>query len=70
MLCLFSLAMTAQEAAQKVDFKAPTPSPEAAFTQQFGSSEIGVAYARPLTRGRKIFGALVPFDSLWRTGAS
>lgn len=50
--------------------KKPTPSPEAAFTQQFGDSEIQVQYARPLARGRKIFGALVPFDSLWRTGAS
>ncbi|MFM2268667.1 MAG: hypothetical protein RL757_2108 [Bacteroidota bacterium] len=49
--------------------KKPTPSPEAAFTQQFGGSEIQVAYARPLARGRKIFGGLVPFDSLWRTGA-
>lgn len=50
--------------------KKPTPSPEAAFTQQFGDSEIQVQYARPLARGRKIFGGLVPFDSLWRTGAS
>ncbi len=63
-------AINAQEVAKKVDFKAPTPSPEAAFTQQFGGSEIAVAYARPLTRGRRVFGALVPFDSLWRTGAS
>lgn len=50
--------------------KKPTPSPEAAFTQQFGESEIQVAYARPSVKGRKIFGGLVPFDSLWRTGAS
>ena len=50
--------------------KKPTPSPEAAFTQQFGDSEIQVQYARPLARGRKIFGGLVPFDSLWRTGAA
>lgn len=70
LLCFLSLAMSAQETAKKVDFKAPTPSPEASFTQQFGGSEIGVAYARPLARGRKIFGALVPYDSLWRTGAS
>jgi Protein of unknown function (DUF2911)/Protein of unknown function (DUF3347) len=65
-LCLFVLAIHAQEPIKR---KMPT-SPEAAFTQQFGDSEIQVAYARPLARGRKIFGALVPFDSLWRTGAS
>ena len=55
--------------AQQMPVKKPTPSPEAAFTQQFGDSEIQVQYARPSARGRKIFGGLVPFDSLWRTGA-
>ena len=50
--------------------KKPTSSPEAAFTQQFGDSEIQVQYARPSAKGRKIFGGLVPFDTLWRTGAS
>jgi Protein of unknown function (DUF2911)/Protein of unknown function (DUF3347) len=66
LLCVFGFTMQAQEQLKR---KAPK-SPEAAFTQQFGDSEIQVAYARPLARGRKIFGALVPFDSLWRTGAS
>jgi hypothetical protein len=65
-LCLLALTVTAQE---PVKHKLPT-SPEAAFTQQFGDSEIQVAYARPLARGRKIFGGLVPFDVMWRTGAS
>ena len=66
LLCLFALAAMAQEPAKK-SFPKTT---EAAFTQQFGLSEIQVAYARPSARGRKIFGALVPFDSLWRTGAN
>jgi Protein of unknown function (DUF2911)/Protein of unknown function (DUF3347) len=66
LLCVFGFTMQAQEQLKR---KLPK-SPEASFTQQFGDSEIQVAYARPLTRGRKIFGALVPFDSLWRTGAS
>jgi len=47
----------------------PPLSPEAAFTQEFGENEIQVQYARPSARGRKIFGELVPFDKLWRTGA-
>lgn len=47
----------------------PPMSPEAAFTQEFGENEIQVQYARPSARGRKIFGGLVPFDTLWRTGA-
>jgi hypothetical protein len=47
----------------------PPMSPEAAFTQEFGENVIQVQYARPSARGRKIFGNLVPFDTLWRTGA-
>ena len=65
MLCLLATATFAQESAKKSLPK----SYEAAFTQQFGDSEIQVAYARPLARGRKIFGGLIPLDSLWRTGA-
>jgi Protein of unknown function (DUF2911) len=70
-LCLMMGNLNAQDKYEtKVNFKAPTPSTEASFTQQFGESEIKVSYARPLARGRKIFGALVPYDSVWRTGAS
>lgn len=54
----------------KVSFLTPPPSQEASFTQQLVKGEITVAYSRPLVRGRKIFGGLVPYDSLWRTGAS
>lgn len=54
----------------KISFLTPPSSPEASFTQQLVNGEIAIAYSRPLARGRKIFGGLVPFDSLWRTGAS
>ncbi len=67
-ICLFILSITIS-AQEPVKLKLPGASPEAAFTQQLGTTEIKVAYARPLARGRKIFGALVPFDSIWRTGA-
>ena len=45
-------------------------SPASSFEQEVGSAKIKIAYSRPLVRGRKIFGELVPFDKLWRTGAS
>jgi hypothetical protein len=64
-LCFVAWAAIAQQPAAKK----PPLSPEAAFTQQFGESEILVQYARPSARGRKVFGGIVPFDSLWRTGA-
>jgi hypothetical protein len=63
----FSSSLFSQE---KVSFLTPPPSPEASFTQQLVNGEITITYSRPLARGRKVLGGLVPFDSLWRTGAS
>jgi Protein of unknown function (DUF2911) len=63
----FSASVSSQE---KISFLTPPPSPEASFTQQLVKGEITITYSRPLARGRKVFGGLVPFDSLWRTGAS
>jgi type IV secretory pathway VirB9-like protein len=50
--------------------KTPQPSPNASFKQTFGLGEISVNYSRPQAKGRVIFGDLVPFDKLWRTGAN
>ena len=50
--------------------KTPQPSPNASFKQAFGLGEISVNYSRPQVKGRVIFGDLVPFDKLWRTGAN
>lgn len=66
-LISFSTTLFSQE---KINFLTPPPSPEASFTQQLVNGEITVTYSRPMARGRKIFGGLVPYDSLWRTGAS
>ena len=59
-LVLFSTFASAQQTGK---LKLPNLSPEASFTQQLGTTEIKVAYARPLTRTRKIFGEVVPFAS-------
>ncbi|RZL39003.1 MAG: DUF2911 domain-containing protein [Pedobacter sp.] len=49
-----------------------TPQPSSAQTiiQDFGLGKITVNYSRPSAKGRKIFGALEPFDKVWRTGAN
>ena len=71
LLTILLIALTISVSAQeKISFSTPPPSPEASFTLQLGSGEITIHYSRPLSRGRKVFGGLVPFDSLWRTGAS
>ena len=45
------------------------PSPEVEENFVFGTDTIKISYGRPFKRGRKIFGGIVPYDSLWRTGA-
>jgi len=50
--------------------EAPQPSPSAMVKQTVGLTDVTLEYARPAMRGRAIFGELVPFDKLWRTGAN
>lgn len=50
--------------------KLPAMSPTAKITQGFSTSEIVIDYSRPSARGRKIFGGLVAFGEVWRTGAN
>ncbi len=48
----------------------PQPSPTQTIKQNFGLSSIDLSYSRPGIKGRKIFGDLVPFGKVWRTGAN
>lgn len=48
----------------------PPPSPGSELTQMVGLTEVVVKYSRPSMKGRTIFGDLVPFDKVWRTGAN
>jgi tetratricopeptide (TPR) repeat protein len=48
----------------------PPPSPLQVETQQFATGKIEISYSRPAVKGRKIFGELVPYDKIWRTGAN
>lgn len=54
--------------APQVEF--PAPSPAASFKQRVGITDVSVEYSRPSMRGRKIFGGLVPYGEVWRTGAN
>lgn len=58
-----SLSATAQ-------IRLPQPSPAASVSQVVGTTDISVKYSRPLLRGRDVFGSVVPFDKVWRTGAN
>ncbi len=59
----FSLNVTAQ-------IELPAPSPTATFSQKVGLTEVTITYSRPGVKDRKIFGDLVPYGELWRTGAN
>ncbi len=53
---------------QQIDF--PRPSPNASVSQMVGISEITIHYSRPGVHDRKIWGGLVPYGKVWRTGAN
>lgn len=50
--------------------KTPAASPTQTVQQDFGLSSIQLIYSRPGMKGRKIFGDLVPYGQVWRTGAN
>lgn len=57
-------------AAMQAQINTPAPSPSSKMTQTVGLTEVTVDYSRPSMRGRTIFGDLVPYGKLWRTGAN
>jgi len=48
----------------------PQPSSTQKLSQKVGLTDVSLEYSRPSMRGRTIFGDLVPYDALWRTGAN
>jgi len=60
------LALTGAQA----QVRTPQPSPKSTLEQVVGLTNVTVDYSRPSAKGRRIFGDLVPFGKLWRTGAN
>ena len=48
----------------------PPASPPAKAEVQLGGKDVSIVYSSPSMKGRKIFGGLVPYDKVWRTGAN
>jgi hypothetical protein len=55
--------------AQKNDYPYPSLSPKGSIYQVVGNTTIMIEYERPSVRKRKIFGEIVPWNKVWRTGA-
>lgn len=51
------------------DYPYPSLSPKGQIRQEVGNTLFEIEYERPAVRGRKIFGDLVPWNQVWRTGA-
>jgi len=63
---LFAITTTAATAQVKM----PAPSPTQTIKQDFGLGSIELTYSRPVAKGRKVMGDLVPYNKVWRTGAN
>lgn len=52
------------------ELKLPRPSPKAQVMQTVGLTDVTITHSRPGVKGRVIWGELVPYDKVWRTGAN
>ncbi len=66
LITLFVLGATTTTA----QLKLPVLSPTSTVSQEFATSKIEITYSRPSMKGRVIFGDLVPYNQVWRTGAN
>ncbi|NNE75488.1 MAG: DUF2911 domain-containing protein [Pricia sp.] len=67
---LFALILLVGTYSLQAQINTPAPSPLSKIEQKVGLTDVTVEYSRPSMRGRTIFGDLVPYDKLWRTGAN
>lgn len=65
-ICFISSVSYAQERGNKE----PRVSPNATVSQTIGTTDITITYGRPAVNDRDIFGGLVPYGEVWRTGAN
>ncbi len=67
---IFVLASLIASYVLNAQVKTPAPSPRCTITQVVGLTDVSLEYSRPSSKGRAVFGDLVPFGKLWRTGAN
>ena len=64
----FALATGLFAEAPKIAF--PAASPASTLKQRIGATDVEIVYSRPGKKGRMVYGGLVPFGEVWRTGAN
>jgi len=66
----FALTLIMASYTIEAQVKTPQLSPKATLNQVVGLTDVEIVYSRPSARGRAVFGNLIPFGELWRTGAN
>ncbi|MBS9524575.1 DUF2911 domain-containing protein [Litoribacter ruber] len=69
-LFVILLSMMGYASVNGQQIQMPQASPEATLSQKIGLTDVKIEYSRPSMKGRKIFGELVPYGKVWRTGAN
>lgn len=67
-ICGLVFSSGAKAEMQKVEF--PAASPGCTLKQRIGLTDVEIVYSRPSVKGREVFGGLVPYGKVWRTGAN
>lgn len=67
---LFSVLFMSTVFCLTAQVKTPAPSPASKVNQIVGLTDVDIQYNRPSAKGRKVFGDLVPYGKMWRTGAN
>jgi hypothetical protein len=67
---MLACGLTSGAFAQAPRLEFPSPSPACTLKQRVGLTDIEIVYSRPGVKGRAIFGGLVPYGEVWRTGAN
>ncbi|WP_138431769.1 DUF2911 domain-containing protein [Fodinibius saliphilus] len=70
LVLLLGLVFTSETWAQERSNQEPRTSPNATVSQTIGTTDITITYGRPAVNDREIFGELVPYGEVWRTGAN
>jgi Protein of unknown function (DUF2911) len=70
LFCVLMAAVSGVSPAQSFVLDLPASSQRAEVAQRIGLTDITINYHRPLVTGRKIWGSVVPYSTVWRAGAN
>ncbi len=67
---LFTICLLVGAVSLNAQDEKAAPSPFSKVEQKVGTTDFTIEYSRPGVKGRTIYGDLVPYDKMWRTGAN